>query len=97
MGNNTFITPKLALLNIWEPTDLNRAQRTWVALALIIAKRNVARLWGTNTVPTLTEWEKNLDWCMLAEKVIYESRGCPKKWTKIWGEWNTYRGHLLGP
>ena len=92
LGEETTLTPKLCLLNIWEPTDLTRPKRKWLTLAMTIAKRNVARLWGAEQPPRREEWEQDLDWAMLAEKVTYEGRGCPNKWRKIWTEWGTYRG-----
>ena len=60
----------------------------------MIAKRNIARLWGTSNAPTIAEWELDVDWCMLEEKVVYVSRGCPNKWAKIWGQWNIYRRNI---
>ena len=82
------------MLNIWEPTDLVRADRIWLALILMVAKRNIVRLWGAEAAPTVAEWERDLDWCMMAEKIAYEGRGCPRKWSKIWGKWNAHRGDL---
>ena len=86
---------KLCILNIWDATDQNRMQKIWYALGLMIAKRNIAKNWGAEVMPSLYEWKKDLDWCMITEKVIYEGRGCFKKWAKIWGEWNKYRGEVI--
>lgn len=36
---------KLALLNVWGPTDLGSKERTWATLGLMVAKRNIVRLW----------------------------------------------------
>ena len=94
-GIDTNMTPSLCLLNIWGATDLSRAQRLWTTLGLGIAKRNIARKWGSDLAPLLNDWKKDMDWCMLAEKVIYESRGCPQKWKKIWEDWNEYRGGIV--
>lgn len=68
--------------------------KTWLALASVIAKRNIARLWGANAAPTMKDWEKDLDRCQRAEQVVYQSRGCPQKWEKIWTAWRLYRGDL---
>ena len=89
------MTPGFCLLNIWGATDLSRSQRIWTTLGLGVAKRNIARKWGSDLAPLLMEWKKDMDWCMLAEKVIYESRGCPQKWRKIWGNWNEHRGGMV--
>ena len=88
LGEGDIITPRLALLNIWKPTDLGKADRIWLTRVLMVARRNIVRLWGAVSSPTVLEWEKDLDWCMMAEKIAYEGRGCPRKWSKIWGKWN---------
>lgn len=69
--------------------------KTWLALASVIAKRNIARLWGANAAPTMKDWEKDLDRCQRAEQVVYQSRGCPQKWKQIWASWRAYRGEII--
>lgn len=64
----------------------------WLALAAGVAKRNIARTWGAQGPPNWEQWRKDLDWCQAAEETIYASRGCTKKWEKIWGPWRKYRG-----
>lgn len=85
------------LLNVWEPTDLSVHVKSWVMLALMIAKRNIAQKWGAAQPPTLEKWKQGLDWAMFAEKSVYSARGCPKKWTKVWEPWNNYRGNICTP
>lgn len=85
------------LLNIWEPTDLNSHAKSWVTLALMIAKRNIAQKWGAEQPPTLDKWKSDLDWSMFREKSVYISRGCPGKWSKMWESWNVYRGGICTP
>ena len=86
-------SPKWCLLNIWTPLDINRMERIWTTLGFIVAKRNIVRLWGAINPPRLQDWKQDMDWSMLAEKTIYEGRGCPRKWEKIWVSWNNYRGY----
>lgn len=38
------------LLNIWEPTDLNTYHTQWATLGLMLAKRNIAQLWGGRSI-----------------------------------------------
>ena len=66
----------------------------WYTLGLMIAKRNIARAWGAALPPNIQDWQRDLDWCMSTERVIYEGRGCLRKWSKIWGKWNTFRGEI---
>lgn len=58
-----------------------------------MAKRNVANSWGAPTLPATHEWEKDMDWYHQAKRVVYKSRGCPKKWEKVWRGWSAYREH----
>lgn len=85
------------LLNIWEPTDLDTYAIQWATLGFMIAKRNIAQAWGAETPPTLQEWKNNMDWNMFREKDVFVSRGCPRKWSRIWSSWNTYRGNICTP
>ena len=61
----------------------------------MLAKRNIAKSWGAETVPHLNEGKKDLEWCMVTEKLIYEGRGWFKEWAKVWGELNRYRGTIV--
>ena len=94
-GQTVDIDPKICLLNIWGVTDLSRSDRLWATLGYSVAKRNIARLWGAENPPLFKEWQRDMDWCMLAEKVTYKIRGCPRKWSKIWDKWNNFRGGLV--
>lgn len=88
---------KLVILNIWGPTDLGSKERTWLALGFMVAKQNIARLWDVRASPSLEVWCKYMDWSMVIETSIYVSRGCPNKWTYIWGPRNTHRGNICEP
>lgn len=88
-GNERPLTPKWCLLNVWEPTDLSRADQIGVTLALMIAKRNAMLLWGADSIPTLRDWKRDMDWCMVAKKAVY-NRGCRQKWGKVRNTWNMF-------
>lgn len=88
---------KRCLLNVWEPTDLNTKHTTWATLGFMIAKRNIAQLWGAMQAPKIATWKENMDWCMFREKTVYVAQGCPKKWSMIWNSWNEYRGSICNP
>lgn len=89
--------PKCCLLNVWDATDLNLIQQTWATLGMMIAKRNIASLWGGTGVPTIPQWCNDMDIIMVAEKTVYIHRRCPKKWIQKWGKWNSYRGNICEP
>ena len=45
-------------------------------LVLIVAKRDVARWWKDANPPSVAEWRKGFDLCMIFDKSIYVARGC---------------------
>ena len=45
-------------LNAWFATDLNRMGRTWVTLSVMVAKRNIARMWGSRQPLQAGDWKK---------------------------------------
>lgn len=88
---------KRCLLNVWDPTDLTHSDQDWVILGMALIKRNIARKWGAPLPPTLQEWCRDMDNAMMSKKSVYVHHGCPKKWAKIWGKWNKYRGYICEP
>lgn len=88
---------RLCLLNIWDATDLSRTEKIWVTLGCMVAKPNIVKTWKGGVQPKYSDWESDMDLCMQAERAVYERRGCPHKWTKIWAPWNESRGLLCTP
>lgn len=84
--------PRWLLLMIKGDLHWPRYTDIWLSLAAGVAKRNIAREWGSRVPPSWNQWQRDLDWCQAAEATIYKSRGCTKKWRKIWGPWRRYRG-----
>ena len=66
--------------------------RTLIGMATMIAKRDIASKWNQEIAPTIVDWRKGMDRCAILEKPIYEARGCPGKYNKIWGSWLEYHG-----
>lgn len=97
LGINLQPEARRCILNVWEPTDLNTHTTQWATLAFMLAKRNIAQLWGASQPPQIEKWKEDLDWCMFREKSVYIARGCPGKWIKIWEAWNNYRGGICHP
>lgn len=79
LGKSIHLTPRLGLLNIWEDTDLTSIEKQWAALGFVVVKRLIAMYWGSQQRPLLTQWLTEMDRCMVAEKDVFRSRGCPKK------------------
>lgn len=94
LGKKISLTPKLGVLNNWDATDLTDIEQKWAALGYLLTKRAIAIHWGLARRPPVIEWVAAMDKCMTAEKEVYKTRGCPKKWDKKWGKWNAYRGEI---
>ncbi|KAJ1130631.1 hypothetical protein NDU88_008982 [Pleurodeles waltl] len=90
------ISVKECVPNIWGEAGIARVQRTRVTLGLAVAKRNVAKSREAEQALDLETSKRDIDWCMLSEKVAYEGRGCPQKCGEIWNGWNSYRGLIQG-
>ena len=84
--------PSYVLLGIPNDVDLPRHQLLFCNLGLVVAKRDVARHWGAAETPTLAEWRAGMDMYMAAEKITCKARGCPRKFSRIWGCWMQYYG-----
>lgn len=92
VGQSVPRDPRWLLLMVKGDHRWPRHAELWLALAAGVAKRNIARAWGSRAPPHWDQWRKDLDWCQAAEETIYKSRGCIKKWRKIWGPWRRHRG-----
>ena len=90
----TVISPKphYPLLRIPNQVVATMAKLTLCNLGLTVATWDIARGWGAEEVPTLEEWKREMDIYMAAEKTTYRNRGCPQKFLKIWGCWQTFYG-----
>lgn len=90
LGANIEMDVKFLLLGIPTDIDLPRYGLLLANLGLVVAKRDIAKYWGAQRIPTLTEWKSSMDLYMAAEKVVYRARGCPRKFRKIWSPWLKY-------
>lgn len=80
LGKSIDLTPRLGILNVWDETDLTSIEQQWVALGFLLIKLLIAMYWGSSQRPPLIRWTAEMDKCMVAEKEVFRSRGCPKKW-----------------
>ncbi|KAJ1155328.1 hypothetical protein NDU88_008058 [Pleurodeles waltl] len=79
--------PLPLLLGIMGDTRLRRSDRAFLGMACLIAKRDIMADWKARCAPTLTKWRRGLDRCAHREKLVYEARGCPNKYDRVWGKW----------
>ena len=73
IGLDQDLTRQVVCLGIWSDQTLSRHTLLFCNAALIVAKRDVIRLWGSEEIPTIDKWGHNMDWCMQAEEVAYEA------------------------
>lgn len=86
LGWEVLSNPVHVLLGVTEGLDGSRAEKHFLNTALMVAKRDIAVHWLSPTTPTLAHWCRGVDWCAAQERPLYEARGCPKKFHKMWGK-----------
>ncbi|KAJ1153199.1 hypothetical protein NDU88_005960 [Pleurodeles waltl] len=79
------MVPFPLLLGAMGEMGLRRADRIFLGEVCLVAKRDIMIEWKAEAAPTLTMWRRGVDLCALCEKSVYEARGCPNKYNKIWG------------
>ncbi|KAJ1119448.1 hypothetical protein NDU88_007634 [Pleurodeles waltl] len=79
-------SPLPLLLGVMGDTELRRADRSFLGVACLVAKRDIMADWKARVAPALAKWRRGVDWCAQREKLVYEARGCLHKHKKIWGK-----------
>ena len=81
------LTPRVTLLGITFDLGVPRGDRTFVGLATLLAKRDIAKRLLADMPPTIKEWREGMDWTAKMEEHVYIARRCPGKHARIWGRW----------
>ena len=85
------LTPKIALLGILFAVGDTRAKRTFIGIATILAKRDIAKHWMGKNPPTIKEWSTAMDRSAKLEEPIYLSRGYTLKHKrKLGNRWDEH-------
>lgn len=87
LGWTVPLSPLPLLLGVMESLDGSRTDKLFLGVATMVAKRDIAVAWKDPASPPITKWRKEVDWCAMQEKPVYEARGCPAKYGRIWDKW----------
>lgn len=75
------------LLGLVEGLAPIRAQRTLLSLLLFYAHKALILCWKKPKMPSLSYWKGLVNSVISFYKATYLSRGCPKKFDKVWEIW----------
>lgn len=78
---------EVCLLGLVEPLAPRRALRTLLGLLLYYARKSIVLRWKASSAPSLNFWKKLVNAALPLYKATYLSRGCGKKFHKIWDIW----------
>lgn len=87
--------PKLCVLGVLDSLQLQKFSKEAIAIALFQACRVILTHWKSDTLPTCKEWIVYMGDTLHLEKFIYQQRGCPDKFEKIWVPWLDFPGLSL--
>lgn len=79
--------PKHCLLNILEIFEWEESTRTAVTRTLLLARKMIMLHWISEDPPTVKEWISAVGNMIRMEKMVYQHRGCSRKFEKFWGPW----------
>lgn len=63
------------------------ALRTLLGLLLYYARKAILLKWKSPSAPTLDYWKHLVNTAIPLYKYTYESRVCPRKFSKVWDIW----------
>lgn len=86
MGSPIQLDPKLCLLGLL-PDTMARPTATLLSETLFSARKLIAKHWMRTTSPAVQDWLRDVNTSLPYKKVLYNHRGCPKKYYKVWGKW----------
>ena len=68
----------------------NKNQLKFIRIALITANKCIATHWKDVLPPIFGRWTNELASCIPSEKIMYNLKGKPREFQKIWGGFLTY-------
>lgn len=75
------------LLGIVDDIPTGDDQKQAIARALFQARKLILRHWKAVVPPALREWLAQMGDTLRLEKYIYQHRGRPQKFDKLWSPW----------
>lgn len=80
------MTPRVCLIGLVEEVVPSRAHRTLLNIVLFYGRKAILLNWKKTVAPTLSYWKK-LNSVIHLYKATVRSRGCEKKFNKVWQAW----------
>lgn len=85
------LSVEVCLLGLVKPLALRRAIRTLLGLLLDYARKSIVLRWKASYAPSINFWKRLVNAALPLYKATYLSRGCEKKFHKIWDIWTEAR------
>lgn len=79
--------PKHCLLNVIDELGWEESTRVAITRVMFMARKLIMTHWISEEPPAHKEWINAIGELLQKEKIIYQHRGCPQKFEKIWGLW----------
>lgn len=87
MGSPIQLCPKECILLPDPESFESRYSYSFCIESIFYAKKIIARTWLSHRSPSFPEWLNAVNCVLPLKKWIYQHRGCPTKFTKIWERW----------
>ena len=90
IGTTIPTEPRIILLGDTSMIKVNKNKLKFIRIALIIANKCIAMQWKDEHPPTSARWTDELASCLPNEKIMYNLKGKPGEFKKIWGGFLTF-------
>ena len=81
------LTAKVCLIGLVEEVVPSLAHRTLLNIGLLYGRKAILLKWKNSNAPTLSFWKGLVNSVIHMYKATYRSRGCDKKFKKVWQAW----------
>ena len=81
------LTARVCLLGFVEEVVPSLAHRTLLNIGLFYGRKAILLRWKKSAAPTVSYWKELVNSVIHLYKATYRSRGCDKKFTRVWQAW----------
>lgn len=89
-GTTILAEPRVILLVDTSMVKVVKSELKFIRIALITANKCIAMHWKDVEPPSTTRWTSELVSCIPYEKIMYNLKGKPGEFKKIWGGFLTF-------
>lgn len=79
--------PRICQLGILNEEQWPKYTRILLWEMLFIARKAIALEWNWSAPRSIRQWIRMVNHLLPYEKLIFEHRGCPGKYSKVWDVW----------